>query len=542
MATLVCVPIMVDDLAEAASDARQARDLGADLVEYRIDRVFDSLDDEFAVRGIEGLVAESCLPCIVTCRPTWEGGEYDGDDQERISLYERLGLAERPPRYLDVELAALTRSANLRQKVRLAVEHPGQGKALSTSLILSLHDFEHRPADLNRRWLAMRGEDAARVHKIAYRVRSVRDNLELLELTRQADRPTIALGMGEFGLLSRVLAPKFGGFLTFAALDRSKGTAPGQPTIGELLRTYRFRSIRATTKVYGVVGWPVGHSLSPLVHNAGFEAIGHDGVYLPIPVPVGDDEADGGAGSDAAFKATVLELIEHEGLDLCGLSVTLPHKERLVRLALERGWAIDDEAARIGAANTVTIDRESGRVRVSNTDALAASESLEEAAGSLAGKGVAIIGAGGVARAIATALRDRGAKVVIANRTPERAAALARDVGATAIAIDQLEGRSLGAVVNATSAGMSGGGDPGGLAVPPGVLDAMGHGTVVFETVYSPVVTPLVRAARERGLSVVDGATMFVRQAAAQFRGWTGVPPPLGLFDRIVREVLESAS
>lgn len=538
MATLVCVPIMVDEFAEAEADARQARDLGADLVEYRIDRVFDSFEDDHAVRLIEALVADSPLPCIVTCRPTWEGGEYDGDDSDRISLYERLGLAERPPRYIDVELAALTRSANLRQKVRLAVEHPGQGKGLSTSLVLSMHDFEQRPADLNRRWLAMLGEDAARVHKIAYRVRSVRDNLELLELTREADRPTIALGMGEFGLLSRVLAPKFGGFLTFAALAGGKGTAPGQPTIGELLGLYHFRSISASTKVYGVVGWPVDHSLSPLVHNAGFEAVGHDGVYLPIPVPTGEDEA----ASDASFKATVLELIEHDGLDLCGLSVTLPHKERLVRLARERGWEIDGDAARIGAANTITVDRENGRVGVANTDAPAAIESLEEAAGSVAGKRVAVVGAGGVARAIAAALVERGAEVVICNRTRSRADALAEVVGAWACDLEELDGRGLTAVVNATSAGMSSGSDRGAMAVPAGVLDRMGDGTVVFETVYSPLVTPLVEAARERGLAVVDGATMFVRQAAAQFRGWTGVPPPLELFDRIVRERLESAS
>jgi len=261
---------MVRDL-DWLDEAREAKEAGADLVEWRLDEVFHGEGDEEGERLALKLCEQSPLPCIVTCRPTWEGGSYDGDEMARVSLFERLGTSEHPPRYIDVELAAYTRSANLRQKVNLAVE--ARGRDRHSSLILSIHDFEGRPADLTRKLAEAWGEERASVVKVAFRARSLRDNLELFDILREAPKPTIALGMGEFGLMSRVLAPKFGGFLTFASLRKESVTAPGQPTVRELLDMYRFRSIGKRTRVYGVIGWPVGHSMGPLIHNAGFEAV-----------------------------------------------------------------------------------------------------------------------------------------------------------------------------------------------------------------------------------------------------------------------------
>src|SRR5262249_20797071 len=144
-------------------------------------------------------------------------------------------------------------------------------------------------------------------------------------------------GMGEFGLMTRVLGPKLGGFLTFTSLHETTVTAPGQPTVGELLDGYRFRSIRPGTRVYGVVGWPGAQSLSSAVHNAGFGAVGHDGVYVPLPIAAGEDEA----ASYASFKGTMLELMADDRLTLRGASVTHPHKRNLARLASEQGWEAD---------------------------------------------------------------------------------------------------------------------------------------------------------------------------------------------------------
>ncbi len=546
--TLLCVPILTHDADAALRDAALAKSAGADLVEFRIDEMFSGSGDEAEERAILRLVAESPLPCIVTCRPTWEGGQYDGDDAARIALLERLGTAfgqgEHPPRFIDIELATFERSANLRQKVKLAVDHPEQVRDLKTSLILSAHDFAGRPADLSRRILKMRAEPAAAVHKIAYRARSLRDNLELFDLLAARDRPTIALGMGEFGLMSRILAPKFGGFLTFASLRDSAVTAPGQPRIAELIDLYRFRSIGPATRVYGIVGWPVGHSLSPQVHNAGFAAGGIDAVYLPLPIASGD------GGSDASYeslKATVGELIDHPRLDLRGCSVTIPHKQGVLRLARESGWEVEPLAAAIGAANTLTIERGAGgkpsRVRVSNTDAPAARDSLAAAMGDLQGKRVAIVGAGGVARAVAAGLAEAGASVVVASRRTERAATLVAEVGRAGGAVGRLEvseladlpARRCEAVVNCTPVGMAGGSASAETPIPVGSLE---NWSFVMDTVYSPLETPLLRAARAAGCATVDGLGMFVRQAEAQFLGWTGRGPPPGLFDRVARQAL----
>jgi 3-dehydroquinate dehydratase/shikimate dehydrogenase len=545
--TLVCVPILVFDAAAAFREGRSARDLGADLVELRVDGLFHGTGEAAEQDLIVRLVSDSPLPCIVTCRPTWEGGLYDGPEDARIALFERLGTAfgsagrtEHPPRYIDVEWAAYGRSANIRQKMRLAVEHPEQVRDLSTSLILSVHDSQGRPADLSRRLVAMRQERAARVLKVAYRARSVRDNLELLDLLEGRDRPMIALGMGEYGLMSRVLAPKFGGFLTFASLRPEAATAPGQPTIAELLRLYRFRSIGRETAVYGVVGDPVGHSLSPAVHNAGFEAVGHDGVYLPMPVPAGFEH----------LKATLLELIAHRRLGLRGLSVTRPHKEDLVRLALDQGWDLDEASRAAGVANTVAINQEGGEahVRILNTDAAAMLEILEAATGPVRGQHIGILGAGGMARAAAWALGRAGAEVVIWNRAPERARRAAGSLPdpRPRIAARLEDLRDLTALVNCTPAGMAGHQGAGHwerdqpcqddlLRNLPGLV-ARSPGVVVMDTVYTPARTALLREAGGAGLRTVDGVSMFVRQAAAQFQTWTGKQAPEDLFERIVRE------
>ncbi len=560
MPTLLCVPILVQEVHAAMADAAAARDAGADIVEFRVDEFFTGMknaagDLEVAeVEGILRLVAECPLPCIVTCRAASEGGHYDGDEMARVALYERLGTAqggkEHPPRYLDIELAAYRSSANLRQKVHLAVDWPEERREGRPGLILSTHDFNGRPADLMRRMAAMSGEDAARVAKVAYTARSLRDNLELFDLLREnaGGKPTIALGMGRFGLMSRVLAPKFGGYLTFASLRAQSATAPGQPTVREMLDVYRFRSIGPRTKVYGVIGWPVEHSLSPLVHNAGFEAVGHDGVYLPMPIAADEKDAE---GTYLSLKATLEALLEYEGLDLSGLSVTMPFKEHLVRWvreAKERGFTtdFDERVSEIGAANTMKVD---GRIiEVGNTDATAIQTLLDGALGHLSGKSVAIMGAGGVARAAVWACASRGASVTVYNRTRDRAEKMMSELaaargdnawGSVVVAeMDALEACAADAVINCTSVGMADGPDAKGMAAPVEGMSKLQEHAVIMETVYRPVETPLVRAARARGLRVIDGVQMFVEQAAQQFAMWTGKSSPKGLFERVCREAL----
>ena len=517
MPTLLCVSIAVEQTHAALEDARHAHMLGADMVEFRLDSFFDG--DDAQIQPCLELVAQSPLPCIATCRPTSEGGDYDGVDQDRVVLFERLGTASAPPRYIDVELDTYTRSMNLRQKIDISVQHDKQQKDLATGLILSMHDFQGRPAALTRQLLTMREQRNAAVHKIAFRARSLRDNLELFDILAYRDSPTIALGMGAFGVMSRVLAPKFGGFLTFASLRESEATAPGQPTLADLLNLYRFREISSKTRVFGIVGYPVEHSRSPAMHNAGFERIGFDGVYLPMPVAEGYE----------SLKATLTELLGYAALDLTGLSVTMPHKANLVRLARDQGWSLDALADRSGAANTLV--RDGSSVRVMNTDGPAVVRALQQAGVELRGAQVLVLGAGGMGASCAHTLADAGARVYVHNRTAQRGQTLADAVPNAAHAASLEDLPPMDAIVQCTAQGMEGGPDADAMAFP---ARALGNAAIV-ETVYHPLQTPLVRAAEARGLRVINGLDVLVTQAAAQFEAFTGTQAPVELFREAAR-------
>jgi len=568
----VCVPIMVRDVAEAAARAIEARDAGADLVEFRVDECFsgdlESDEAKSLIEGLENLIRTTSLPCILTCRLSSEGGFYDGDEASRVALYERLGTIAEAPAYIDIEDAAYDRSANLRQKINLVVHHPGQLRDDRAALLLSMHDFSGRPQDLLRRVTRMASHPAASAIKVVYTARSLRDSLELLDLAADSPLPTVALGMGEFGTLTRVLAPKFAGLLTFASLSGESRTAPGQPTIHELLNVYRFRSIGRDTRVYGVVGWPVAHSLSPLLHNAGFERVEHDGVYLPLPIAAGADADE----SYASLKGTLLELCAHPRLSFAGCSVTLPHKEGLARLAQERGWAMDDATRATGAANTLIWDQFAGIGRVMNTDVAALREvlvavrrerKLGESSGVLGARSdaiplrgirVSILGAGGVARAAAWAAASAGADVTVHARNAERGEALAQTVHAALGGSDAggtVRASAMGLkpqacphmIINATPVGMAHGPAPKQSPLDTHILDLClnsGEGIepIVIDTVYTPRMTQMLVDAGARGLRTIDGTAMFIAQAALQFEAWTGQPAPRALFTRMVDEAL----
>lgn len=536
--THLAVSIAVEDAADIGhaleSAAGAARD-GATLVEWRIDSLAEDAD---AARHVARLLADSPLPSIITCRPVWEGGMYEGDDAERISLLEAIGVGPHAPRYFDLEVATFRRSANLAQKVRLIVDHATQPRDIAASLMLSSHDFEGRPADLLRRVSAMADEHACAVVKVAWRARSLRDNLEAFELLRHRLKPMIALCMGEYGLMSRVLARKFGALLTFASSDTAAPTAPGQTTVREMRTRWRFDRITPKTKVYGVIGWPVEQSRSPLLHNSAFDELGHDGVYLPLPIPPEWEH----------FKATVGALLDAQWLDFRGASVTLPHKAHLVRLVRERGGRIDPAAEIIGAANTLIVD-DDGALSCTNTDAPASYQTLIDEAGLdaavLSQSRVAILGAGGAARAVAWGLAERGATVVIFNRTTDHAERLAADLagrptqsGAPARVLvgrpDAISCACFPVVVNCTPVGMTGGPAPDESPLPDDF--PFEPGVTIFDTIYAPALTPLLRDARSRGANAVGGAGMFLRQAALQCEAWTGRKAPIAKWRELLAE------
>ncbi len=358
--TKLAAAILVRDLNHALTDAARAAEFGAELIEYRIDQF---TDDPQAV--IE-LVQRSPLPCILTCRPTWEGGLYDQDEPTRLQLLEQATTGARQPAYIDLELAAYQSDPAARQFAQRIIER-GVGDT-GTGLILSAHDFKGRPDHLHAKLAAMAEAPECRVIKVAWHARSLRDNLEAFEILSQQYKPTIALCMGEFGLPSRILAKKFGALLTFAALDRQSTTASGQPTLNELKHLYRWDAIGRATRVFGVIGDPVGHSMSPAIHNAAFDATGYDGVYLPLRIPPEYEH----------FKATVGAWLDHEPLHFAGASVTIPHKQNLMRFVEQSGGEVEPLAKTIGAANTL-IRRADNSVYACNTDYAAALDAVCDA-------------------------------------------------------------------------------------------------------------------------------------------------------------------
>jgi 3-dehydroquinate dehydratase/shikimate dehydrogenase len=319
---------------------------------------------------------------------------------------------------------------------------------------------------------------------------------------------------------SRILAARYGAPFTYAAFNRERGIAPGLPSFEEVYRVYHYEEINADTQVYGVIGDPIGHSLSPLVHNAAFRHCGINAVYLPFRVPRGELEQ---------FLKT------YEQLPVRGYSVTIPHKEAAASVARQKDTAV----GLTQAANTL-IRGENG-FSAFNTDYGAALESLlsnmppsaDGGPPTLQSRVVLLLGAGGVARAIAHAVHREGALVTIANRTAERARQLADEVGCRWVDWPARHNVSCEVVINCTVVGMH-----PNLDESPLHHSCLKPGLVVFECIYTPETTLLVKEARNRGCHVITGVDMFVRQAAQQFRLFTGQEPPLDVMQQTVRRAL----
>jgi 3-dehydroquinate dehydratase/shikimate dehydrogenase len=512
--TYLCVPIFVSSLEQAKRDAILAAEHGADLVEYRIDTFTDT-------QNLDLLVRESPVPCILTCRSVEEGGQSELSDEERVKI---LDYPYTPtPRYVDLELQTFQRL-------------PWASVIPNSALILSSHDFKGRPDRLYNLVAAMNASPA-NVNKIVWTARTIRDNIEAFEVLLSRQKATIALCMGEAGTISRILAKKFGAFLTFASLARGAETAPGQVTIDDLKRLYRWDALNANTRVYGVVGSPIMHSMSPALHNAAFEQVGFDGVYVPLLVNEGYE----------SFKAFMETFLAFAPLHLSGLSVTIPHKENALRYLKEKGGEVDPLAESIGALNTIVIDRAKPAVLSGfSTDYAAILDSITAALGitreRLADYRVAVIGAGGTGRTAVAALAHYGATVVVYNRTFERAQALADEFNGrggkvVAARMEKLGDSCCQIFVNTTSVGMHPNVDASRV---DGLDVTFGPDALVFDAIYNPIQTKLLRIAEAAGAKTIGGVEMFVRQAAGQFEAWTGKNAPLELMRRVVEQRLQN--
>ena len=373
----ICVTVTgasTNDLCRRRNEA--FRD-GADLVEVRLDTVRDP--DAAAV------LADRPGPVIVTCRPRWEGGAFSGSEDERRRLLRdavKLGAE-----YVDVEW-----SAGFNDIVRA---RGGRG------VILSTHDFEGVPADLRDRVRAMRGV-GAEVLKIATMAKRLGDVVPLLSLASiSSDAPLVVIAMGAPGIVTRICAARFGSIWTYAG----DGVAPGQISLDRLLREFRFRSIGPNAELYGIVGRPIGHSLSPVMHNAAFGAIGRDAIYLPFAA---DDAGD------------FLEFAE--ALNVRGASITAPFKRDL----FERVSSVDALSQRVGAINTLRRDREGWSGTNTDVPGFLAPLAMR---GELQGARVVVLGAGGAARAVVVALTELTRRITVCARNVEAAEQVAALVG-----------------------------------------------------------------------------------------------------------------
>jgi 3-dehydroquinate dehydratase/shikimate dehydrogenase len=521
--TAIAIPVFVKngvDLEEAIVQAEEAlepaRDAGGGIIELRC--------DTSSPRQMIEAIDLARMPVIVTIRPKWEGGFSDKSDEQRLAMWEEA--MEAGADYIDVELAAWEKSKTIREGVENVLDKMG------TRLIVSNHSFEGRPKDLEKRIDRLRAVKAARIMKIAWKAESILDGIDALRITRDVQksdgRGVVALAMGEEGVISRLLAKKMGAPFTFATAAAGKESAPGQPTAADLLEKYRWRFQKADTPVFGVIGWPVSHSKSPDIHNAGFDKAGVAGVFVPLAVREGHE----------AFAAAVLAL--REVLALRGAAVTIPHKENAYRFVQEQGGAMDELTRKLGVLNTLVW--RSDKLTAINTDYAGALDALVSAWNGnredVRGKRIAVLGAGGAARAIVAGLAAHGATVVVYARKKEKAEAIAKEFGGGAGKVVAAEWSKLcdsccEAYVNCTPLGMV----PKLEGNPVDFDPAWGPETVVFDTVYNPLKTRLLKLAEKKGAKIVPGVEMFVRQAAIQFKEWTGKEADTALF----REVLTAA-
>lgn len=463
---------------------------GAELVELRLDWLSKAPD-------LGRLLTQRPTPVVITCRRPADGGRWKETEDKRQALLRQAIVSG--VEYVDLE-------EDIATKIRR------YGK---TKRIVSYHNFNGTPNDLEERYGRMCELDAD-VIKVVTMAQSPRDNVRLLQLMEGAKIPTVAFCMGEFGLISRILCAKYGAPFSYATFNVDRVLAPGQISFDEMRNLYRYEQINAQTEVFGVLGDPIAHSYSPRIHNAAFRHDQRNAVYLPMRVPA--EELD--------------ETLEaYSWLDVRGYSVTIPHKERAMRLANFRDDIVED----IGAANTLFRDNRNNWY-AANTDLDAALSSIRmglemKGDSDLAGKRVLLLGAGGVAKAIGQGVLRAGAALTVTNRTKQRGADLAKQLGCQFVAWENRGAAYVDVLVNCTPIGMS-----PNMNETPFQANWIREGTVVFDTIYNPESTLLLKEARERGCHCVSGLEMFVNQAAAQYQCFTRQAAPIDVMREALRK------
>ncbi len=489
----ICVAIGCASPAAFAQAAEREYKDGNTFLEFRLDYL---PAPETGIGLIETFVkARTDANVLATCRLGAHNGHFKGTIDQQTRLLARAAAAGAFA--IDLEIESAEPAASAVESLR---EH--------TPVIVSYHNFDKTPSlePVLRRLMRVRAD----AYKLATVARKPTDSLRVVEFLKQYHKkehhktPLIAFTMSEQGICTRILSPGLGGLFTYAAPGEAEGTAPGQIPARVMKSLYRIDKLTKESRVYGVIADPVGHSKSPQVHNRAFQARWIDAVYLPFHVT-------------QAQLGDFMKLARR--LPVSGFSVTIPHKQKILRY-LDH---VEPLAKRIGAVNTVW--RKAGRWRGTNTDVDGVLKPLSKHV-RLAHATVLVVGYGGAARGAAFALRDAGAEVTITGRDLRRASALAKAVNAKFISLEQASSAAFEALVHATPVGMY-------PKVDESLFPDSIPADVVFDMIYNPHETRLLKHAREQGCEVIHGADMFLEQAAQQFEIWSGESAP--------REVMQKA-
>lgn len=438
------------------------------------------------------------LMLISTCRRVASGGKFRGSMASQLDVLSKAAAAGCQMLDVEVQTADKIRPEQL-QKLRSRA-----------ALILSFHDFRatKKLDEILERMLA----HPADFYKIVTTATTLSDNVSLIKfLAREGDRHSlVSMCMGEQGIISRVLGVRAGSVFTFAAASAGEETAPGQVTGQELRSVYRIEQVDAATRVYGVVGDPISHSLSPAIMNAAFRRENVNAVYLALHAKTLKD-----------LLSCVREIPIH------GISVTMPYKESI----LQHLDNTDSHTSKIGACNTV-VRAQDGKLYGFNTDTAGVVRPLERRLNTLESARILVIGAGGAARAAVFGLKERGAEVYILNRSAAPAKKLAHQARARIMKRPDLKKMAFDVIINATPVGM-------GASRETPLQEKEINARYVFDMVYDPAETRLLKLARERGAQIIPGIEMFVHQAARQFEIWTGKPAPWDEMFRVVLVALQ---
>lgn len=477
---MICTTIVAENTEDAVKAMKKASKL-TDLIELRIDYIQD-----INKKNLKRLLNKKNKPIIVTNRKKYEMEKFKGSEKKRIGLLEESIKLKAD--YIDIEY-----SAN-KQLLKKIIKNKGK-----TKIIVSYHNFKNTPNNLHDIFNKIKKLNPDIIKIVAF-ANSINDNFKIFELLKKTkNKKIIAFCMGSYGKISRILCLKYNSFLTYSSYEQQKKAESCQLTLNELLNDYNTKKINKNTQVYGLIGNPLEHSPSHLIHNAGFKKLKLNNIYVKFKV----DNLNEFIKNFRKFK-------------IKGASITIPHKVAVMK-HLD---SIDNTAKKIGAVNTIV--NKNNKLKGYNTDCYGAITVIKNKT-EIKNKKITVLGAGGTARAVVYGLTQEKGIITILNRTKEKAKKLAEEFNCNYDSLNNFKNIETDILVNTTSVGMSP--DIGRSLIPKRFLKNM----VVFDAVFNPHKTKLIKDSESNNCKVIPGIEMLIHQAAIQFKLWTNQEMPINV-------------